>query len=290
MVATDPVISVGLPVRNAESTVAAVAATVLGQRYGDLELIIFDNASTDDTEAVCRDLARADNRVVYRRHAENVGLLNNFIGTIRAARGTYFRWIGDSDALEPDYVETCLSAFSADPRVLLVTTGIAYETEDGVTRSETYTGTGLGSDDPADRAAEMVRLLNESYLLVDPLYAMMRREPVVAIPRRNMLREDQVFAVKLALAGPWAHVPRVLAKRTWTGSRISAQARQLGVPAWQSRFANSLQVRELLRVLREADLTAEQRARVRATIYLMFVRRQQRTVIHRSRKLLRIVR
>jgi glycosyltransferase involved in cell wall biosynthesis len=288
MAATVPVVSVGLPVRNAEATVAAVAATVLGQRFADLELIIFDNASTDNTEAVCRDLARADARVIYRRHPENVGLLNNFIGTMRAARGTYFRWIGDSDALEPDYVDTCLTAFADDPRLLLVTTGIAYETDDGATRSQTYTGTGLGSDDPAERAVEMLRLLNESYLLIDPLYAMMRREPVAAIRRRNMLYEDQIFAVKLALAGPWANVPRVLAWRRWSASRIGVQARQLGVPAWQSRVANALQVRELLRVIREADLSVEQRARARATVYRTFVRRQQRTAIRRGRKLLRL--
>ena len=71
-------------------------------------------------------------------------------------------------------------------------------------------------DDPADRVVEMLRMLNASYLQLDPLYAMMRRDSVIQIPRRNMLREDQIFAVSLALAGPWAHLPQVLARRTWT--------------------------------------------------------------------------
>jgi len=211
---TEPLVSIGLPVRNAADTVAAVAASVLGQRYSRVELVIYDNASTDATESVCRELARADERVAYRRHPENVGLLNNFVATLRAARGSYFRWISDSDDIEPNLVARCLTEFANDSRVALVTTGMAYTTDDGQTRSEPYTGTGLGSDDPADRAIEMLRLLNESYLQLDPLYAMMRRETVAAIPRRNMLREDQVFAVKLALAGRWAHVPEVLARRS----------------------------------------------------------------------------
>jgi hypothetical protein len=67
-----------------------------------------------------------------------------------------------------------------------------------------------------------------------------------------------------------------------------AQARLLGVPAWQSKFANSLQLRELLLVVRDADLTSEQRARARAAVYRMFLRRQRRTISHRSRKLLRL--
>ncbi len=288
MFGVEPLVSIGLPVRNAAETVAAVAASVLGQRHGNLELVICDNASTDSTESVCRELARTDERVVYRRHPENVGLLNNFIAAISTATGTYFRWISDSDALEPDYTTRCLAAFAADPRVMLVTTGMAYITEDGQTRSEPYPGTGLNSDDPVDRVEEMLRLLNESYLQLDPLYAMMRRQTVLAIPRRNMLREDQVFAVKLALAGPWAHVPEVLARRTWTTGPTTAQARQLGVPSWQSKFANSLQLRELLLVVRDADLTSEQRARARAAVYRMFLRRQRRTIQHRSRKLLRL--
>ncbi len=288
MSSAEPLVSIGLPVRNAAATVAGVAATVLGQRHGNLEFVIFDNASTDETESVCRELARSDDRVVYRRHPENVGLLNNFIATIRAANGSYFRWISDSDALEPDYTTQCLVAFAADSRVTLVTTGMAYLTADGETQSELYTGKGLGSDDPVDRVEEMLRLLNESYLQMDPLYAMMRRETVQAIPRRNMLREDQVFAIKLALAGPWAHVPDILARRTWTTGPTTAQARQLGVPSWQSKFANSLQLRELLLVVRDADLTSEQRARARAAVYRMFLHRQRHTIRHRSRKLLRL--
>jgi glycosyltransferase involved in cell wall biosynthesis len=288
MVDAQPLVSVGLPVRNGESTIADVVASVLAQRYDNLELVISDNASTDATESVCRDLAQADHRIVYHRHPENVGLLNNFIGTINSARGTYFRWISDSDALEPDYTDQCLAAFGADPRVVLVTTGVAYLTSDGHARTELYTGTGLGSDDPADRVVEMLRMLNVSYLQLDPLYAMMRRETILTIPRRNMLREDQIFAVKLALAGPWAHLPQVLARRTWTTGPTSAQARMLGVAPWQSKMANTLQLGELLRVVRDADLTAAQRARARAAVYRMYLGRQRSTIRHRSRKLLRL--
>ena len=100
-----------------------------------------------------------------------------------------------------------------------------------MTESAEYDETALGSDDPVERFIEMLRLLNESYLLIDPLYGMMRREPVAAIPRRNMLREDEVFATKLALAGPWRHVPEVLARRNWRRERIGRVAARLGVPS-----------------------------------------------------------
>jgi glycosyltransferase involved in cell wall biosynthesis len=281
-----PLVSIGLPVRNGEETIGQVAESVLGQTYRNLEFVIYDNESTDGTEKVCRELARADNRVRYLRHPSNVGLFNNDVAVSHAVRGTFFRLIGDDDHLEPDYVEACLAEFESDPRLVMVTTGIAYVTDDGRVSSEEYSGTGLGSDDPADRVIEMLRLLNESYLQLDPCYGMMRPR-IVQIPRRNMLKEDEILAVRFALAGPWGHVPRVLARRTWHDEPVSL-ARKLWVPGWQARFVNTLQVRELLRHVDEASLTAVQRSRIRAAIYGMFVRRHRRVLVRRSRKLLRL--
>jgi glycosyltransferase involved in cell wall biosynthesis len=288
MTIADTLVSIGLPVRNAGPRVADVVKSVLGQDHTRVELVISDNASTDDTEEVCRELARSDPRIAYHRQPENIGLLNNFEYAIRAARGTFFRWIGDDDELAPTFVSRCLREFAADPRLLLVTTGMAYAGPDGVTESAQYHGTALRSGDPVERFVEMLRLLNESYLLIDPLYGLMRREPVAAIPRHNMLREDEVFATKLALAGPWGHVGEVLARRDWRSERIGRIAVRLGVPSWQSHFANTLQCREILRWLPQAGLTAGQQRRARAAVYQMYLRRQRRTLAHRGRKLLRL--
>lgn len=284
----DTLVSIGLPVRNAGERIADVVRSVLAQDHPRIELVISDNASTDDTEQVCRALASSDSRIAYHRQPENIGLLNNFVYTIRAASGTYFRWIGDDDELEPTLVSRCLQEFATDSRLLLVTTGMAYTGPDGATESASYGGTALRSDDPVERLAEMLRLLNESHLLIDPLYGVMRRAPVAAIPRRNMLREDEVFATKLALAGPWGHLPEVLARRNWRRERIGRVAERLGVPSWQSHLSHTLQCREMLQWLAHAGLTAEQQRQARLAVYQMYLRRQRRTLAHRGRKLLRL--
>jgi glycosyltransferase involved in cell wall biosynthesis len=281
-------ISVGLPVYNAAERVRDVVRSVLAQDHAELELVISDNASTDDTGDVCRELAAKDERIVYHRQSENVGILNNFRTTMRIATGPYFRWIGDDDRLEPACVSTLLQRFEADRRLILVTGQVGYVEPSGAVQTQPYAGTGLGSDDPVDRFVEMLRLLNESHLQIDPLYGLMRRETVAAIPRRNMLREDEVFATKLALAGPWDHVNEVLAYRHRNHQRIGNLARRLGVPTWQSHFANTLECQEMLRWLRAVGLTGDQRVRARAAVYRMYLRRQERTVAHRSRKLARL--
>jgi glycosyltransferase involved in cell wall biosynthesis len=281
-------VSIGLPVRNAGPRVAEVVRSVLAQEHTDLELLITDNASTDDTEAVCRELAAADSRIAYHRQPHNIGLMNNFRYAMGTARGTYFRWIGDDDRLETGFVSRCLEVFEADPRLILVTTGISYTGPEQRAENTAYTGTALASDDPIERLTEMLRLLNASHLLIDPLYGMMRRETAAAIPRRNMLREDEVFAAKLALAGPWRHLPEVLAHRVWKHEPANVIGRRLGVPAWQWRFASTLEAREMVRWLRLMELTDDQRRRGLAAVYGMYMTRQSATVRRRARKLARI--
>src|SRR5262245_37698315 len=114
MPSSDVLVSVGLPVRNGEHRLTGVVKSVLGQDHENLELVISDNASTDGTEEVCRELARGDSRIVYIRQPENIGLLNNFIAAMRAARGTYYRWVGDDDWLAPSCVSRCVEAYAAD--------------------------------------------------------------------------------------------------------------------------------------------------------------------------------
>lgn len=289
MQTADTLVSIGLPVRNGGQRLAEVVWSVLAQEHSRIELVICDNASTDDTEEVCRQLAATDERIVYHRQPENVGLLNNFVHAIRLARGTFFRWIGDDDWVAPDYVSRCLESFAEDERRVLVTTQLAYTGADGITRSDPgYDGRLMASADPVARFTEMLRLLNASSLLVDPLYGMVRRAPVAAIRRRNMLREDEIFAAKLALLGPWGHVPEILAHRNTRAGRLRDAARLLDVPRWQSHFSTVLQVRELLDWLPETQLTTAQRHAARAALTRMFLYRQRKTAIHRSRKLARM--
>lgn len=282
-------VSVGLPVRNGADRIAKVVQSVLAQDYEHIELVICDNASTDHTEEVCRDLARTDSRVIYHRHPDNIGLTYNFVSAIQIATGTYFRWIGDDDWLAPDFVSRTLECFAEDDQRLLVTTRIEYTNPDGMTSTDhKYDGARMASPDPVERLSELMRVVNESYFVVDPLYALVRREPVAALPRRNMLREDEVFATKLALAGPWGHVPLILGGRQIKVERMPEVARRLEVPGWHAHMATTLECREILRWIGLSELTDSQKRKARAAVGQMYLRRQARTCVHRSRKLGRI--
>jgi hypothetical protein len=284
----DTLVSIGLPVRNGAEKLEHLIQSLLAQSHSRLELVISDNASTDATEEICRAFAKTDERVVYVRHPQNVGLLNNFKSTIERARGEFFRWISHDDLLEPTAISRCLDVMLSDDRLILVTAGYAYTTAGGI-QTTVYESQRLRSADCVERFAEMLRLLTTPGELVDPLYSLLRRRSVAVIPRRNMLREDEIFAAKMALAGPWGHVPEVLAHRQWTSDSMVTTARRLGVPVWQARAATALQCRELLSWLNAFDFTPEQRRRARSAVYQLFLRRQLHKVQRRGASIGRII-
>jgi glycosyltransferase involved in cell wall biosynthesis len=270
-----PLVSIAVPVLNGAETLAPVIESVLGQDYPNLELVVSDNASTDGTEEICRDFARADDRVVYRRHATNIGLLNNFRSAAEGARGGYVRWLGDDDFLEPAYLSRTVQAFADDERRVLVTTQIAYVDAAGtVSLNSDYDPTALASADPVERFTEMLWLLTSGSALLDPLYGMMRRD-VSVLPRRNILREDEVFAARLALAGPWGHVAAPLARRHRSEVPATRLACLLGVPSWHRHAAEVLQCRELLHWIGQSSLDPAQRHRARAEVLRLYARRKR---------------
>jgi glycosyltransferase involved in cell wall biosynthesis len=285
-----PLVSVGLPVYNAEESIEGVVRSVLGQDHDNLELLISDNASTDGTQEVCRSLADADERIIYVRQAHNMGLLPNFVFTMARSRGVFFRWIGDDDWISADCVSQGVAAFGERPDAVLATSVLEYTSPEGkVSTNHAYDGAALASDDPVARLEGILDALNGDTFVVDPLYALMRRDVVVRIPRPNMFQEDQFFATKLALAGPWAHVPLVLGGRHFGSPPAVAAARRLGVPTWQVRVRTSLLCRAVLQEVGRAGLDQEQRQRAYGVVARFYVRRQARISrlrVRRARALL----
>jgi glycosyltransferase involved in cell wall biosynthesis len=283
-------VSIGLPVRNGEQTVGRAIRTVLDQDYTHLELVISDNASDDGTEEICRELARSDPRVRYIRQPENIGLIPNFYAVLNEGRGTYFKWMGHDDWLAPTFVRRCVEVLDDDHSLILVTTRQGHVGAGGEVESASYDRGELRSVHPVERFEEMLRLLNESHLQLDPLYGMLRPGPVAGLPRPVILHEDEVFAGRLALFGQFGHIDEVLSYRLPAEYRSRvAIARRLGVPTWQAHVANLLMCRELWTAVGEARLAPPERQAARAAIMSFLVRRELITAAHRARKLAGLV-
>jgi glycosyltransferase involved in cell wall biosynthesis len=103
-----PKVSIGMPVYNGEPFIREALDSLLAQTFTDFELIISDNASTDGTEAICREYTKKDRRVRYMRQPENMGAVVNFQFVLDEAEGEYFMWAAADDIWEPSWVEILL--------------------------------------------------------------------------------------------------------------------------------------------------------------------------------------
>jgi len=89
--------------------------SVLSQGRDDVMVHVLDNASGDETEDVVRSLSRSDGRVVYHRHATNIGGIANFEYGLSAVATEFFSILSDDDYLLPGFYERALAALDANP-------------------------------------------------------------------------------------------------------------------------------------------------------------------------------
>jgi glycosyltransferase involved in cell wall biosynthesis len=112
------VISICIPTYNRAATLAKAIDSARAQSYSDIEILVLDDHSSDGTEAMVREAARADPRIRMVRNDQNVGLARNFSACIAEARGEYVKFLCDDDLLELDCVAKLRRAMSQPGAVL----------------------------------------------------------------------------------------------------------------------------------------------------------------------------
>lgn len=113
-------VSIGMPAYNSARTLRASIECLLEQTFGDLELIISDNASCDDTWPIIQEYASRDARVVGLRQSQNIGANGNYSAVFRAAKGRYFKWASSNDWCAPDFLARCVAHLEAHSDVAMV--------------------------------------------------------------------------------------------------------------------------------------------------------------------------
>lgn len=98
-------VSVIIPVYNAETVLTETIESVLGQTYKDFELLLIDDGSTDKSPSICDAFARRDNRIkVFHKINEGVSSARNF--GLDHACGELISFVDNDDCLYPDFLAT----------------------------------------------------------------------------------------------------------------------------------------------------------------------------------------
>ena len=193
-----PRVSVGMPVYNSARWIEASLESILAQTCGDFELIISDNASTDDTVAICERYARRDPRVRIIRQVENRGANENYMAVLQGARGEYFKWASSNDVCAPTFIEKCVAALDSEPEaVLACPRSRLFDTS---LEASTYYDHDieLQASSPASRFLD----LQNGMGLNNAMNGVIRREALLRASRLgNFLRADLILMSELSLLG-----------------------------------------------------------------------------------------
>jgi glycosyltransferase involved in cell wall biosynthesis len=119
-----PTVTVCIPTYNRAGLLRTSLQSVLWQSLRDVEVIVSDNASTDDTEEVVRSLR--DPRVVYDRNPENVGLFANLSRCLSLGSGRYRVVLPDDDLMLPGNLERKVAFLERHPTAAMVHSGFRF--------------------------------------------------------------------------------------------------------------------------------------------------------------------
>jgi glycosyltransferase involved in cell wall biosynthesis len=215
-------VAIGLPVYNGSNFLRAALDSILAQSYGDFDLIISDNASTDNTEQICRAYAREDSRIQYIRQQTNVGAANNYNLVFQMADSQYFKWAAHDDVLAPGFLRACIDVLDRDAGVVIASpastlideasTPLPYSAERGgmIDRSGVCwpvvpeKNDGLAASDPAVRFEAVMLIM----VMCVEVFGLMRRSALLRTSLHGRFSgSDKVLLAEMSLLG-----------RFWLGS------------------------------------------------------------------------
>ncbi|MEY2591836.1 MAG: hypothetical protein QOJ67_3820 [Acidimicrobiaceae bacterium] len=218
-------VTVTIPTYNRAHLLPRSITSVLEQSFGEFEIFVSDNCSTDDTEEVVR--AIDDSRVHYVRNATNLGVHANLSRGFELGDASLVTVLPDDDVMLPGNLERKVRVLEEDPTLGLAHSAsrLVHLAADGsVIASQTYE-TGGDDDHVLPAAIVLARLLSGSYWINFPA-ALVRRSVIqdVRFQASDGLADDFVVALRLVRnSGSVAYIAEPLVALHQHGGQLSTQ-------------------------------------------------------------------
>ena len=117
-----PLVTIGMPTCNrADSFLRQSLESAVNQTYQNIEIIVSDNCSTDNTERVVKDFQ--DPRIRYFKQTKNIGPYKNFNFCLQQANGKYFLILSDDDLVDNDFIDVCMKSVNYSTDIGIIRTG-----------------------------------------------------------------------------------------------------------------------------------------------------------------------
>lgn len=194
-------VSVGLPVRNGGPMLQAAIESILNQTHIDIELIISDNDSDDETAEICRVYAERDNRIIYFRQKSMLSPFDNFQFVLNESRGMYFMWAAHDDLRSADYIENLIVGLENKRAVLAFGDLLTTQSHAAIPAPKSY-------DFETEGLHYLSRVRKQSMNLCYHFYGLWKSSEIKSIPKRDIeWGSDLLMLTAMSLRGEFVYVP-----------------------------------------------------------------------------------
>ena len=108
-----PLVTVIIPAYNTEKYISKCLESILAQSYQELEIIVLDDGSEDETNKICQKYTEMDSRIVFISK-ENTGVSDTRNVGIHNAKGKYIIFVDSDDYVTPNYVEVLVKGVETE--------------------------------------------------------------------------------------------------------------------------------------------------------------------------------
>jgi glycosyltransferase involved in cell wall biosynthesis len=198
--ATPPLpISIGMPVRNEARFLRQALDSLIAQTGVTLEIILSDNASTDETPAICEEYCAKHPFIRYTRFEHNQGASQNFRYVLQQAKHDYFIWASGHDLWEPNYLYECARILHANPDAMIAFGTTCWIDADGQPFDRSW-----GWSDTRG-LSNVARYFTVFWGNMNPIISLIRRAPLQQQSISDMVGIDLALLLALSMRGDFVH-------------------------------------------------------------------------------------
>jgi glycosyltransferase involved in cell wall biosynthesis len=255
-----PTVSIGVPVYNGARYLEETLDSLVSQTFGDIEILVCDNGSTDSTARIVRAFASRDERISLYGSPANRGAAWNYNRTLTLAQGRYFKWAAHDDLCAPTYIERCVEVLDRAPdSVVLAYPKTVIIDQDGQFVRNYEDMLDLRQKRPHERVAAVVR----NVVMSNAVFGVIRTDALRRTGGHgSYISADYVLLAELALAGQFWEIPEPLfLRREHSATSRAAQTSPADLANWFRPGSGDVHTTEFVRLfaeylgaVREADL------------------------------------
>ncbi|MBI5305983.1 glycosyltransferase family 2 protein [Candidatus Wolfebacteria bacterium] len=126
----EPLVSICIPVYNGTRFIRRALDYCINQTYKNIEIVVADDASIDETAAIVKEYEKKDKRIRYFLNEKNMGLGRNFLRSFELASGDFVQHLGCDDWLDENYVKEKVELFKKYPDAAFISCGVILNIKD----------------------------------------------------------------------------------------------------------------------------------------------------------------